>query len=254
MTEFIGFNALVLFGSGVSAAIMALLAATWLSSRRDDHERALFGRDRMDDGIAFLLHGRDVIDASAEGWRILDADDGAQSRWQRLSVWLDRTFPDGSDRVLATGPKTPRQIVDGKSTPARRLLSRDIYGLTLVRVEPIAATSPVTVDHEVWRANEVEMADLRELAAKMPVAAWRTDHEGRITWINAAYLELLPQGSADIRPVPAVFPRTENDGTGRQRQCLRNADGTERWFDHYIHPTDTSVLHFALPAIPHQAR
>lgn len=248
MTEFIGFDALVLFGSGVLAAITALLVAAWLFSRRDNHDTMLFGFDRMDGGITFLLHGREVIDASVEGWRIVDADDGAQSRWQRLSIWLDQTFPDGSDRVLATRPKTPQQIVDCKNTPTQRLISRDIHGLTLVRVEPVATAPPVMADHEIWYANEAENADLRELAAKVPVAIWRTDREGQITWTNAAYLELLPQGSADIWPIPAVFSRTKNDGTGKQRRCLRGADGTESWFDHYIHPSDDSVLHFALPA------
>ena len=201
------------------------------------------------EGTSFLFDQAELMNATGPGLAFLKGLrlGGEASRTAVLEA-LEPRFPGLVEEALAaTG--TGRARIAGTYGDAGIDLEwwNGMLRLTLIG-EGDAQTSvhPVTL-----RAMEEDVALLGLLADETPHPIWRTDDEGRITWTNRSYLDLVDAtegngGTARTWPPPTLFAAHRDAGEARVSIALD--DGTERWFDLTVRRAGRDSLYIGTPA------
>ena len=124
--------------------------------------------------------------------------------------------------------------------------------LTLEDLESEGQT--MVVDCLSARAQEEELASLREILGGLPLPVWRTDADGTIRWANESYLaaaRTMNGGTDLVWPLPAVFdlpPAAERGGAVRRVGLGMIVPPFGQWFDCHVIELGAGFLHMALPA------
>lgn len=236
----------LLVSTSTATAIVALLVLGAIDRRKPPRLAAV---PAATDPAVFLFDDRLLIDATPAARGLLGGGSEPGDDWDRLCAHLARHFPDLADRLsrLAEAGSIELQSV---SDPAVRLTAEHLSGLARITLSDRAAEGRgVIVDSLSQRAQEEELALLREVVARDPGPVWRTDAEGRIDWANAAYLTAVAE-ELGLSPGDLVWPPPRLvDGpvqTGRRR--CRSAGPRPHWYDCTVIESGASYLHFATPA------
>ena len=243
MSSFVLATAMVLASVACAfAALVFLTVSQGALSRRNPRVLPLLPQLEP---TVFLFEEENLVDATEPAKRLLASLEGAGSQWQRLATYLHAYLPD-IESALASLSTTGRI----------RLQSRTRSGLALeaehlgesVRITLSDQTSEgqrILIDGLSLLAQEQEISAHRETLSLAPCPIWRTSTDGRLTWTNQRYLELVRAqiGNDLVWPLPEVFASsTESDGV-RSR-----AFGSGEWFDCYCRKVENGFLRYALPA------
>lgn len=224
--------------SSLVSILAAVLAVAWLARPRD--VPCLLGEPGGD--TTFVLENGSVLDATAPGREILDGlgEEGRSS--DRLIRWL-------TDRY----PELPRALAFLAERGDRMLLARDGIGRLKLRLDGdrIRMTlmadphDTVELDRVCHAAAQSELDALRGMGDTLAHAVWKQDGEGRILWVNQAYLDLLREATGTEPawpPAPLFADLDPVAGTSRRVQL------GEHWFDCRAVATDEGLMVSALPA------
>jgi PAS domain-containing protein len=235
--------AAALIGTGAAFVALAMLA------RFDPRRRRLreFVMAGTASETAFLFDADDILDATESGYSLLSAGNGMGTHRAQLATLLSPSFP-GFDAALADLPE--RQRITLNSTDRLGTLTLEwLEGLVRVRLSD-ASVVAANSDRQSLRLIEDEMSTLRAITDKIPLLVWKQEPDGKITWANRAYMDLVdavfPQEGARGWPLPRLFEMvalTQPSATGRVRRAsLRIAGAPERWFEIASCPLGEDVL------------
>lgn len=244
--------AAVVVGASVAAALAALLLlAAWpIAGRR---RAALADTGGPLEQAIFLFDDRELVDATGTARALLGALPGPGSEWARLAGYLSQRIRGFETEMESLAERGELELRD--RTGDLRLRAEWLGQLARITVTDLAAEGQgILVDALSHKAQESELAALRETLAVAPALVWRTDEAGAVTWANHAYLDCVAERRDDGEeamtwPVPALFPGLAHVGDTPQRAKLaRVGGGVPQWFDCHSHIVDGGCLHFALPA------
>ena len=224
--------AAALIGTGAAVAALAMIA------RFDTRRRRL--REFLMAGTAgetaLLFESENILDATESGYALLSAGDGAGGDRARLAATLSASFP-GLDSAFSDLPE--RQRITLTSVEGRATLTLEwIEGLVRVRLSD-ASMVTASSDRRSLRMVEDELTTLRAITDRIPLLVWKQEPDGRITWANRAYMDLVdavfPHEGGRGWPLPRLFEMvtlTQPSPAGRVRRAsLRIAGAPERWFE-----------------------
>ncbi|TDL78288.1 PAS domain-containing protein [Palleronia sediminis] len=162
------------------SAMAGIGAAAWLARRAGPgappaHETR----------AAFLLDGRGLLDATPAGRAMLDEQGAGWSRDGLLGA-LERMVP-GVGAALDDLPERRSARLAGPDVALALDLRAEGERVRLVLDDSEAAA--VALDGGAHAAMTCELAQLRDLAQAIPHPVWRTGADGRIAWVNRAYLD-----------------------------------------------------------------
>lgn len=237
-------------GMVLTAFLVAMSALAFLTawqSRRKAPSDSIF--TPMPAGIAFLLDGDRLIDASPAGRALLP--EGEDSRGlARLISRFGPDFPNLSERLagLTRHGQVMIQSQPGVSPPLV-LKAEMVSGLMRLSVD--AGQADQRGDMATLAALQHEVMAQRSVLSRAPVLMWKEGPDGAVIWANHAYLiravELLPDGEDLSWPLPKLFDLAE-PGKGRlPRLKLQMPSGAE-WFDLVRLQQGEDALCYALAA------
>lgn len=245
--------ALIIAATSVGSSWVALLL---ISLRRDRAEvplRATAAQPALEQAV-FLFDNELLVDATQPARALLDAAPMGDSDWARLSAFLAPRFEGFGAALsgLAEGGRVElaaRPRADGEA--CLRLLAEDLGGLArLTLIDPEAEGSGVLVDGLSQRALEDEVEQLRAVADRAPMLAWRENAAGGVIWANRGYMlrtdALAAEDGALVWPLPRLFEAMAAGAP--RRHCLGANSDRPAWFDLHSVPMDEGALCFALPA------
>lgn len=242
----------------VTTSIAAALAALLLLSAVPQRKRKSPGLSQLAaplEQAIFLFDERELVDATSPGRALLGAIPGPGSEWSRLAGYLSqrlRGFESEMARLADHGEVEMR----GADDDGFRVRAEWLGQMARLTVTDLSVEGQgVLVDGLSQRAQEAELASLRETVAAAPFPVWRTDGDGAVIWANHAYLDCVAE-QADGEdgemtwPVPALFPEsTPNPAVSSRRMKLASAaGGGGHWYECHSCPATGGRLHFALPA------
>lgn len=224
----------------VSASVgSGAFAALWLAHRTD---LKLLDPDSAPHTV-FLIERGTIVDASQAARLLIDGIGSGDISAAELVRWLSDAFP--------ALPTALRGLGGGGG---RSLVARDGVGrINLSRAGPrirIELTNDeavhVGIDRVVQTAMSAELDTLRTIADSLPYPIWReAGVDGRILWVNRAYLDLLAEieGTDDSAwPPQPIFDERLYPGV---RKRVRAHD---RWFDCHAIAVGDERLVSAVPA------
>lgn len=246
--------AAIIAATSVAAACIALMILSSLSAMKD-------GRPRLADlpsgtePAVFLFDDRELVDATAPALRILGLAGRTGGEWERLLAYLAQRFGDVGQALseLAAAGVIERS---GRDDPSLHFRAEFLSGLARITVSDLGAEGHgVIVDSLCQRAQNEELAMLRDLAENLPVVSWHQRPDGNIDWGNRAYLDLVAQRTG-VRPYDQAWPLTQIFDPDRltampQEARLSLPDDERqslRWFEHHQRPASSGTVHYALPA------
>ncbi len=248
------FMATILVAASVASAFAALVLISVLLPGHWRKSPAL--ATGTIEPTVFLFEAGELVDATRPAHLLLERIGGAGSDHDRLVAYLSGHFPDLAGqlaRLRETGDVT---LTAGPDRPLS--LSAEYLGtilrLTLVDLE--SEGQGVTIDGLSLRAQEEEIATLRETLSILPYPVWRLDGAGQIAWANNPYLQLVrdQSGNDDLTwPLPVLFslPADALDTGLPKRLSLAGASGrSAHWYDCHSRRSGGGSLHFALLADP----
>lgn len=244
-------QALLFAAASIASAFVALFLLSFLDQRR----RLATARrpDLAGAAAVFLFEGQDLVDATPAARNLLGSS-GAADEWGRLQSYLRARFP-GVAAALADTPPGGELCLAGAPDPNLRLrVERPGQALRLTIEDLGREGGQVVVDCLSARAQEEEIAALREAVGLLPLPVWRTDGDGTIQWTNDTYLAIaakLGAGEDMVWPLPALFdlpPEGERGGAIRRAGLARPAPPYGQWFDCHVVPLESGFLHLAVPA------
>jgi PAS domain-containing protein len=232
-----------LFGTGAAFAALAMIAR--FDTRRHRLREFLIAGTTAE--TAFLFDAETILDATEAGYALLSADGGSGGHRSQLVSALSPSFS-GLDAALADLPERQRIILN--STDGQGALTLEwVEGLVRIR---LSDTSAVTAnsDRQSLRVIQEELTTLRAITDKIPLLVWKQEPDGKITWANRAYMDLVdavfPQDGVRGWPLPRLFEMvalTQPSPTGRVRRAsLRIAGAPERWFEIASCPLGEDIL------------
>lgn len=229
--------ALLLFSS-VAATALVLFAAAWFGPDSRRTQRMAHASEAAPESIAFLFDRTALVDATRPAERLISAAPMEGSDWGRLLALLSPEFPDFAKRIEAL-PGDGVQTYESKDA-STRLTAEWRDGLCRVTLIDQDVDLPsASVDAQSYSAMERELETLKANTDITPFPVWRQDKEGRVTWVNRAYVDILrkvhgPEG-AQRWPTPALFDVltvAESEGFAEPlRIALDAQQNGELWFD-----------------------
>lgn len=248
---------ILLFGSSLFAAVIALSLSRWLvfpKIRRTPRRFSI----QTDTTRTYEFRNGTLINPVKSPDPFLNHSEDKDSAWTTLAEVLSRINPEvrtAFDGLRRTGTDF---VVSGRA-------GRDgvtIAGVSegeILRISVANGPDPSGLASDISDALQRRRLGndrLRATADALPIVAWRETPEGRITWANAAYfhnLERLKSGVADHSWPPQqlfgseIRPLPEPGQTRRSALELRNRS-EPAWFDLSTRPLDNEVLIVAIPA------
>ncbi|MEM8850118.1 MAG: PAS-domain containing protein [Pseudomonadota bacterium] len=236
-----------LIGGGL-AGLLALGAMLWLGPRPrwtplhgesfSDPRHLVFRQGYLVEhsaNVGFLLPKPinhlaawdDLVDA------LSDLTDHGVAAFQELReagrpLRLEGTF--GRDRITVLG-------------------SRDGEDIRITVAATDTEQSSIRMDLAGLTALESELKMLARAHATNSTLSWVADAEGRITWANAAYADLLARchgpDAARGWPLVALFPEGRSAPAGTSRRKVTDRTGKAHWFEVTTLPTDENGQRFA---------
>ncbi|PRX37208.1 PAS domain-containing protein [Meinhardsimonia xiamenensis] len=204
------------------------------------------------EGAVFLLRGEELLDATAAGRLILSRHPGAGSDLQRLLGALSPRFPTLGARLaeLSERRRFDLAAADG-SAWLEAEWSDGVARLRLVELHRGARRGPTGA---MGAALLAELDELRTVARHTPVPIWRTTADGRISWANAAYLDLAERMSeapgAACWPPPVLFEGLGPAATlakGQRHPLTEAGTGRQFWYRCSAVELADGALYTALP-------
>jgi len=195
-----------------------------------------------------------------EGRYLIAADGGAKEDFARCTASGD----DWTRTVAFLGPNFPSLSVD--QPPVALELARISSTDGRCRMEIFRKDGIVTLSFHRQNASDecpndntvIEdsgHADLRAVAQAVPFPIWMQDAEGRITWVNSTYIEMVneafPGGEGAGWPPPDIFDQAAMPRSDRPDQSVRLAyrrAGPElcHWYDVRVRPSGTRRVYTAV--------
>ena len=231
------------------AALSALFALAYFQSRSGRSPASVFSDARR--GAIFLFDDDALIDASDDARALLAASRVAGGPWARFMAYAVPRFPDLVDR-LALLPELGRVSITAQGADQVTLIAEWRSGLrkiTLLDADADGQQPPM--DPLAQRAQEEELAALRQITDALPFPVWREGADGAVSWANHAYVATVTrQNGAEgflTWPLPRLFDVPAADS--ERRQLLIGKDGDrDRWYDCLAVADDGTRILSALPA------
>lgn len=238
--------------AAVTAIAFAALAVIWAATRRlePDAEPEI-------PRAVFLMDDLRIVDATEAGRDYLDAltPSGTEGAGRVLFADLARRFTGLSEARLhlAEGARERLTSRDGTGT---LLIEREGSRLRLTLSD--AADEAVSLDRGSHSRLLRELDEMRTISNGLPHALWRQDADGRITWVNRAYLDLAealtdtdravwpPQPLFDLTQLRKIEPN--GDGLRRTRIDDPQTPETAHWFEVHLEDGPQGTFGAALPA------
>ncbi|MBZ0130363.1 MAG: PAS-domain containing protein [Rhodobacteraceae bacterium] len=199
--------------------------------------------------VFFLFRDHELADASPAALAMLGRPVDAHSGFAVVAEMLEGCAPglrQNMEILLRDG--TPF-CLNGRSGGA----SVEICGRQMdqqVRIEVMPVTSADGPAPDVT-------GDLAEMAAHLPLLAWRCDSSGRVTWANRAYLEAADQGETAgecdscAAALPVLFPAEAGTSLTGRRTLPGDRERAPKWFEvKSVSLENGQMLAFALHADP----
>lgn len=182
--------------------------------------------------IVFLFDGARLMDASEAGDRFLEAAPQSDSAWSRLMSLLAASFDDlpGDFEAFVKRGATRYLSRDGSAE-----LSCELHG-GLLRLT-ISDPPPLPTDFDGHRiaAMQRELEVLRANTESAPCLLWRKDSQGRTTWCNRKYFDLLRNRCGSLAtgtwPLPELFQVGKTDAGQAAVRTALEVDGAAKWFE-----------------------
>ncbi|PZX18992.1 PAS domain-containing protein [Palleronia aestuarii] len=232
---------------GLVGALSASAGAGFVLWRQSRRKMQLGAADARDARTVFLFEGETLVDLSGPAQDYLDSLGSDGSAHARLMAVLGEEFPD-LPATLRSAER--RRIAHVVSRDGVRSLAIGVEGPRLRLTLEDAERDAVTLDRGLHAAIERELEGLRAIGESLPYPIWREDAEGRITWVNRAYLQIVEAeklGDTGTWPPPPLFRRIEGRTRGPVR--LQIAGGGERgWYDCHAVALDGDMVLSATPA------
>lgn len=208
-----------LFAVSLVAATVAL-AVTALAERRFARARAGVFAD-MPGGTVLLFDGDSLLDATAPARALLAAARGSGTAWQRFLSWATPRFP-GAEEQLSQLPDLGQLRLTSPGAEGLTLIAEWRSGVRRITLlEPHVESHGRLIDSLAQRAQDDELAGLRQITDDAPLPIWREDAAGALTWANRAYVALAMQQATEDTPVGWPLPRLIDAAqTGRQSLTL----------------------------------
>lgn len=244
--------AILLVATSFGTALIALFAASFLLPGK----KVTWGGINGEPGtMTFLFEGEELVDATKEAHTLLTTGPESLAPWPRMLALLTRSFPTiGAEAArLAQGGTLELISVDG----AGRLEAEWCKGVARFTLhEGEARNSVADYDSFSIIAMAEELEVLRSVVDDAPLLAWREDKEGRVSWANGAYVDLLqrmrPEEPTLPWPLPRVFENqffgTEPNAEPRRISVTIPFIDQEIWYDCTAHSFGGEALVFAMPA------
>ncbi len=215
------------------------LSVLWLTTRRAPRIIATDPRRET----AFLIeHGR-VVDATRSGRAILDGLGAEGTRADRLIRWLSDAFPGLAEAIRAM-PDTAERTITARDGIGRLALSKE-RGLLRIALGD-DENARVEIDRVCQTAVQAELETLRAIGDALPYPVWREDREGRIRWVNRAYLDIL--ATQDRAAAEAWPPRALFEGEILIPGVSKRLSAMGRWFECHAVSSGEETLVSAVPA------
>lgn len=245
----------VIIVTSVAAALAALMILSALPRRRAARPTIAMLAAPSEPTI-FLFEDRELVDATAPARALLDAVQGSGSDWDRLAGFLAQRiarFDAAMDGLADRGEVE----LGGSDDHALRLRAEHLgTHVRLTVTDPAAEGQGIVVDTLSQRAQDEELAQLREITGSAPVLVWRQNGEDMVTWANHAYL-CAATGCAEDDPADLTWPLPRLFDLGRdpsiagspRRLCANlSGSGAGRWYECHTRPAGNGTLHYAVPA------
>lgn len=247
-------QALLFAGASIASAFVALVLLSLFAQRGG---RSATGGPSLAGGgdpTVFLFDGQDLIDSTPPARQLLATLAGPGTEWQRLFAYLGARFP-GIGAALHDGSAPQETSLSATADPGLRLrIERPGPALRLSLEDLTREGQSMTVDCLSVRAQEEELAALRDILGVLPLPVWKTGPDRVIQWANECYLAAARQtANTDelVWPLPVLFDLpAEGERTGFvKRASLGTAlPALGQWFDCHAIELGSGFLHLALPA------
>ncbi|WP_300033070.1 PAS-domain containing protein [uncultured Roseobacter sp.] len=228
-----------------SAAIVSTLAGlAWVISPR---AQTLMKRrnmtQKLSEGVSFLFDGDRLHHASDAALQVYHPVPG-EDDWSAWRARMAGRFPD-----LPLNPddsNSANLTVQARNPEDKATLCVSRKG-RFTQVQMIENGMPAAIQSQQLRALSQELENLRRASDTTPHAIWQINHEGRVTWYNAAYERLYSRlHNEKPREDQPVFEVSAVGATGNpQRVSTKSSqNGTPDWYDvSTARVGDTSIYH-----------
>jgi PAS domain-containing protein len=238
----------IIAGSFASAMIALVILVSFGPRRRGDSR---VQPERM----VMLFSDRALVDATAAADRLLARAGRAATDFDRLAAVVSGQVGDLA-AIWERAQRDGRAEALGAGDQPIQLIAEDVGGALRVEiVELSAGPDGVRVDPACLRADQAELAMLRDTVAAAPTPIWRTDAEGAVTWANQAYLAAVARhlGIAVrdvVWPPPAILRSMPSATGGQARRLAVTAKDppAQTWYDVTTAPAGAGHMHYAMPA------
>ncbi len=237
--------------SSIAAAVCALLILSLFPGGKKS--KGGTGLSAPLEQAIFLFEDHDLVDATGPARALLSTLPGSGSDWNRLSAYLSQRIDDFEAEIgnLARLGELELSGREGSSIRVRGEWLGQRARLTVIDME--AEGQAVLMDALSLRAQNEELAALRETLGAAPIPVWRENAEGSVVWANDCYLDRAAEhgdiGRDDMTwPVPTIFPVQASATASRRRVLPQTAGRAERWYECHSHSSGAESLNYALPA------
>lgn len=235
-----------LFALCLGAATLALGLVAYVERRADRGRSGLFAESGA--GTVFLFDGDVLLDASAGGRALLSASRVEGAAWHRFMAYAAPRFP-GLEAEIDRLADLGRFSMTSPGADGLTLLAEWRGGLRRVTLlEPHLETSGRLVDSLAQKAQDDELATLRQITDASPHPVWRETDDGTVTWANGAYVALVMRMATSGAGVGWPLPRLLDLRDARRMPLHQPDTGEPLWFDCTAVETPGGRIVFALPA------
>ncbi|MEF3045934.1 PAS-domain containing protein [Pseudotabrizicola sp. L79] len=238
--------------TSILAAFGSLLVLLGFHSPSAHSKPSIF-REK-ESGTIFLFDGDRLIDCTPGGRAVLAASPARGDNWMRLMAHLGTQFPN-LERYLNELAERGAITLEGEDAEGMPLLLHAELRGGITRISVTDASASVAAhasDPMVHRAVTEELSNLRSMMTQAPIMAWREREDGDVIWANTQYVlaavDSLGPDQDLTWPLPRLFDRLASaQGAAGQRQKLRTADGSTRWFDLTMKAENAERRVYAVP-------